>query len=82
MSDNGGTELSKEQKLALFEAYELATAEVTAAKAKAEEASKALAACGHGPFKWKGQTFTVVKAKGSDGFTLRRHGSVEVEEIG
>jgi len=75
-------QLSKEQKLALFESYDKAQSKVKEAQSKVDEAIKKICdACGQGPFKWKGQELTLVKKKNSDGVTFRSRGAT-AEEIG
>lgn len=84
---NGEEGASKDDKRALFKAYE----DAAGAKAKAEktlqeaskkqtEAVKAIfEKCGKGPFKWKGKVITVVK-KG-DTYFFRGPKEREAEEI-
>lgn len=78
----GLPQLTKEQKLALFESYDKATSKVKEAQGKVDEAIKKICdACGAGPFKWRGQELSLVKKKNSDGVTFRSRGAT-AEEIG
>ncbi len=75
-------ELSKDQKLALFEAYDDAQRGVDVAHAEVDAAVRAIsAACGSGPFKWKGHELVIVKQRGGGGVTMRSAGK-SAEEIG
>ncbi len=75
-------ELSKEQKLALFDAYDKAQQAAEAARVKVEAAIKKLCdACGAGPFKFKGKEYSVVKLRKGEGFTMRTRQQT-AEEIG
>ncbi len=84
MTDENDTkpELTKDQKLALFNSYDNAQRGVDVAHAEVDAAVRAIqAACGHGPFKWKGHELVIVKQRGGGGVTMRSAGRL-AEEIG
>ena len=66
------TELSKEQKLALFQAWSKAKKQCDDARAKVSAAvQKIHDNLGGGPFKYEGEEFQLVKARGKEGVELR-----------
>lgn len=90
MSDddfNGNDGISREEKQALFKAYEDAAAAKVKAEKNLQDASKKQTAavkgiydkCGKGPFKYKGKVITIVK-KGESYF-FRGPKEREAEEI-
>ncbi len=73
------SELSSDQKRALFEAYEKARVKLTNTAVVLDATVKAIAEqIGPGPFRWQGQELSI--AKRGERFTMRVKGQ-EVEEI-
>lgn len=84
-------ELTKEEKRGLFEAYQKADDDVTAAEKALETArrkrSDTIAVIVDrfgkpGPFMWKGDELTAAKLKGGSGFTFRGKKQHDAEDIG
>ena len=80
MSEEVKSELTPEQKKALFDTYEKARGKVASASNGLDSAVRAIAASlGHGPFRWQGAEITIVKR--GERLLIRTKNAI-AEEIG